>query len=110
MRINLLTVPEEIDVCDFLDNNPCLKGVVGQVLERYVYDTSLCPFPDKLDDAANLLADHIEGLGRHVRDIWRGEDTVENRTQMLGQAVAVGSIMISFLENIGNFKQKEQQQ
>jgi len=104
MKINLTATSKEMDVCDFLRINPDTKAVVETILERYAYDVGAYPFPTTLVNACGVLADHIEAMGLAANSIIGGDDTIENRTKLNEEAVIVASIMIAFLENIGNFK------
>ena len=104
MRINLLTVPEEIDVCDFLNNNPCLKEVVGQILEEYVRASDIHQFPTDVVHAASIVAEEAGELLRSANTIEWGGDSPFERDNLQTEAVQTGAMAIRFLENIGNLK------
>ena len=106
MKINLTTTPQEVDVCDFLNNNPCLKEVVGQVLEEYVDYTNSCVPLENVSDAARHIADQSDWLFEIAVRVDE-RDTVQGRESLLEAAAKLGAMVVSFLERIGDVKSKE---
>jgi len=106
MTLNQTTKPVEIDVCDFLNRNPGIKEVVGQILEEYVRASDIHQFPTDVIHAAAIVAEEAGELLKAANDTY-DYDCPAHRENLLEEAVQVGAMAIRFLENIGNLKARE---
>jgi hypothetical protein len=106
MTLNQTTKPVEMDVCDFLNRNPGIKEVVGQILGVYG-EVSILPFPKDVRHAAYIVAFEADALMESANTIYCGVDSIDERENLLDRAVRTGAMTIRLLENIGNLKAGE---
>jgi NTP pyrophosphatase (non-canonical NTP hydrolase) len=107
VTLNQTTKPVEMDVCDWLNANECIKGVVADIIKEYCRACDAhVNFPFDVVRAAAIVSEEAGELVKAANNIDE-YDCPEYRQNLDDEAVQVGAMAIRFLENIGNLKARE---
>jgi len=110
VKINRLTVPEEIDVCDFLNRNPSVKAAIEAVIEECVKEEAREPIEELDVVRATIPLPIVAGNLLDAAGHTHYDDWVETREKLHREALRLAALALLYYAKIGSLKSEGQQE